>query len=327
MRPYWGLFSAGGFLLDWDGVIADTKLDFSGIRDKYYGGRRAMLLEDAHTLPKEVREALNRDLVELEMAGADRATAVPGAFRLIELLRERGIPFGILSRNCMDVIRRGAEVIGFELPEDVWGRDNMEFIKPDPRALLLAADNIGAPAHDCVYVGDFLYDLQGARRAGMRAVLVQREEREWKCWADVMFPKMTGLVKAFEDKETFVPWEYREIFAARGSSWLGRAFSCTLALPERPLPDAAAWLLRAAALGVGVFYVSPDKVFSPEDWKDSPSFDTAFMGFTWFDAVSRFLAPRFPRVKVVSESGDARQAPADASELADFIAGIVRSDG
>ena len=327
MRPYWSLSAAGGFLLDWDGVIADTKLDFSCIREKYYGGRRAMLLEEAHTLPQEMQEALNRDLIELEMSGADRAVAVPGAFRLISLLRDNGIPFCILSRNCMDVIRRGAEVIGLDLPEHVWGRDNMAFVKPDPRALIYAAERIGAPAHSCVYVGDFLYDLQGARRAGMRAVLVQRDEREWECWADVIFRKMTDLVNAFEDKKEYVPWEYRELYAAKGAVWLEHAHSCTFALPERPLPDAAAWLLRAASLGVGSFSVSAGKVFSPEDWKANPSFDTASMGFTWADTVSSFIAPRFPLVTVLNESAAALPAPADASELEDYIAGIVRTDG
>ncbi|MBQ9881997.1 MAG: HAD family phosphatase [Synergistes sp.] len=328
MRPYWSLSAAGGFLLDWDGVIADTKLDFSGIREKYYGGRRAMLLEEAHTLPPEKQEELNRDLIELEMAGADRATAVPGAFSLISLLQENDIPFCILSRNCMDVIRRGAEVIGLELPEHhVWGRDNMEYLKPDPRALTSAAEKTGAPAHSCIYVGDFLYDLQGARRAGMRGVLVQRDEREWECWADVIFPKMTDLVKAFEEKKEYIPWEYRELYAAKGAAWLERACSCTFALPEDPLPDAASWLLRAAELGIGSFSVSAERVFSPGDWKASPSFDTASMGFTWAETVSSFIAPRFPQVTVMSSGASALPAPADASALDDYIAGIVRGNG
>lgn len=327
MGPYWSPSSVGGFLLDWDGVIADTKLDFSGVREKYYGGRRAMLLEEAHTLPPETRKALYRDLRELEMSGAEKAAPVPGAFELISWLTESGTPYCVLSRNCMEVIERGAEVIGLTLPEYVWGRDNMEFVKPDPRALLSAAEKIGAAPRSCLYIGDFLYDLQGARRAGMRAVLVQRENAAWACWADAVYPKMTDFVSAVKNKEELVPWEYREIFAEKGALWLKGAFSCALALPERPLPDACAWLARAAALGVGSFYVDPQKILTPDDWKRNPSFDTALMGLSWRDAANRFLSPRFPLARISVERGGALSAPVEASELKGFMEGKVRGDG
>ena len=158
--PFWSPAGASGFLLDWDGVIAETKLDFSGIREKYYGGRRAMLLEDSWTLAPDRREAMLKELVELEMAGAEKAEPVPGAFELIKWLNKNNIPYCILSRNCMEVIRRGAEVIGLELPAQTWGRDNMDWVKPDPRALLAAAAAIGVEPRRCLYVGDFLYDLR-----------------------------------------------------------------------------------------------------------------------------------------------------------------------
>ena len=127
-EPFWTPAGALGFLLDWDGVIAETKLDFSGIREKYYGGRRAMLLEDAWTLAPDARRAMLKELMALEMAGAERALPVPGAFELLKWLNKNDIPYCILSRNCMDVIRRGDEVIGLELAPQTWGRDNMEWV-------------------------------------------------------------------------------------------------------------------------------------------------------------------------------------------------------
>ena len=192
--PFWSPAGASGFILDWDGVIAETRLDFTPLREKYYGGRRAMLLEEAGTLAPDVRGEFFAELVALEMAGAEKAEPVAGALELLAWLNENDVPYCVVSRNCMEVIKRGAEVIGVELPEKTWGRDNSRWVKPDPRALYAAAEAIGADPRRCVYVGDFLYDLQGARRAGMRAVLVQRENPEWGAWADVMYPKMTDLV-------------------------------------------------------------------------------------------------------------------------------------
>lgn len=318
-EPFWSPAGASGFLLDWDGVIAETKLDFSGIREKYYGGRRAMLLEDAWTLAPDARRAMLKELMALEMAGAEGAEPVPGAFELLKWLNKNDIPYCILSRNCLDVIRRGAEVIGLELPPQTWGRDNMEWVKPDPRALLAAAAAIGAEPRRCVYVGDFLYDLQGARRAGMRAVLVQRDEPAWSCWADVTYPLMTDLTAALDAPVPLVPWEYREIFAKKGERWLHNAASFTFAVPSDPSPTTDCWLARAASLGVGGFYVAPEKIFSPEDWKKNPSFDISAMGRKWAEVVKDFLAPRYPCAKVVTECEAPLNAPKNSLDIMRFI--------
>ncbi len=317
--PFWSPAGASGFLLDWDGVIAETKLDFSGIREKYYGGRRAMLLEDSWTLAPDRREAMLKELVELEMAGAEKAEPVPGAFELIKWLNKNNIPYCILSRNCMEVIRRGAEVIGLELPAQTWGRDNMDWVKPDPRALLAAAAAIGVEPRRCLYVGDFLYDLQGARRAGMRAVLVQRDEPAWSGWADVTYPLMTDFVEALNAREQIVPWEYREIYAKKGERWLSNAASFIFAVPADPSPTTDCWLTRAASLGVGGFYVDPEKIFTPEDWKKNPSFDTSAMGRKWAEVISDFLSPRYPLARVVTECEAPLNAPKNSIAITRII--------
>ena len=81
--PFWSPAGASGFILDWDGVIAETRLDFTPLREKYYGGRRAMLLEEACTLAPETREEFFAELVALEMAGAEKAEPVEGARELL----------------------------------------------------------------------------------------------------------------------------------------------------------------------------------------------------------------------------------------------------
>ena len=34
--PFWHPAVKGAFILDWDGVLADTKLDFSALRQRYF---------------------------------------------------------------------------------------------------------------------------------------------------------------------------------------------------------------------------------------------------------------------------------------------------
>ena len=84
ISPFWHPVLAQGFILDWDGVIADTDLDFSGIRNKYFGGKRVPLIEAGKWLSEARQVELWQDICVLEMEGAENAVPVNGAFELIE---------------------------------------------------------------------------------------------------------------------------------------------------------------------------------------------------------------------------------------------------
>ena len=43
--------------------------------------------------------------------------------------------------------------------------------KPDPAGVQLIAERWGLPSHEIIVIGDYLFDLQAGRRAGMRSVL------------------------------------------------------------------------------------------------------------------------------------------------------------
>ena len=132
--PFWHPSVARGFILDWDGVLADTKLDFAPIRAKYFKGERVPLVEAADMLEESRREDLERDLYELEMEGARGAEPVQGAHELLEWLRMWKIPWAVVSRNCRDSIFEAAKRCSIELPETVMSRDEGP-LKPDPQAL------------------------------------------------------------------------------------------------------------------------------------------------------------------------------------------------
>jgi len=52
--------------------------------------------------------------------------------------------------------------------------------KPDPRMFEYALGAVGAPAARAVHVGDQpLYDIEGARRAGLRAIWLNRAQAAW----------------------------------------------------------------------------------------------------------------------------------------------------
>ena len=321
--PFWSPSGASAILFDWDGIIADTRLDFSGVRSKYYGERRSMLLEDACTLAPERREALMRDLEELEVAGARNAALVPGIDKILEWVGAARVPWAVVSRNCRKSILTAAETIGLKLPPVLLSRDDFSPAKPDPRMLREACRRIGVPPAQSLLIGDYIYDMMGARRAGMRGVLVRAARgRGWDEWLECVYSGMDELYDELLDPTDMIPWEYQDTAERYGRDFLARVHKLFLPLPTRPRPTLDAWTARAASLGVGGFVIG-DEIFTPNMWKENPSLDIAFAGLPLADTIARFIRDRWPFASVARGGESGICPPADADALPGFLSGFA----
>ena len=303
--PFWHPAFCGGWILDWDGVLADTRLSFVPIYEKFFQGRRVMILEVLPSLPPDRREELESAMRALEMAGADQAKVVPGARDLLAWIEDQGRPWAVVSRNCRESIFRAAEVMGLALPPLVFSREE-EPVKPHPEALCRAARRLGVGAKECVVVGDFLYDILGARRAGMRAVLVERGPESWSSWADVALPRVKDLVESLRAPEPLVPWEY----ASLDPRWLQGAWALEGCLPEDS-PLLGGVVEQSCALGVGTLGVSSEKTLSPEQWRAWGGLSPELMGCPLDEVVRRVCAGRYPLVTVGAPTPRALALPED----------------
>jgi HAD superfamily hydrolase (TIGR01509 family) len=323
--PFWSPSEASAILFDWDGVIADTRLDFSMIREKYYGDRPAMLLEDANTLPPEKRESLLLDLEELETEGAAQATLVPGIAEILEWVEGVGMPWAVVSRNCRKSILTAAEAIGVRLPEITRSRDDGDCVKPDPRALRETCSLLEARPSQTLLVGDYIYDMIGARRAGMRGVLVRGEIGEgWDEWLECRYTSMPKFYEALTNPTEITAWEYLDTFKRYGATFLRQASELFLRIPESASPGLDSWVAQASSLGVGGFYVG-EGTFTPEMWRQNPSLEIECMGMSLEKTLMRFLENRWPLARVVRDDGAAIYAhpPRDADDLPEFLLSIV----
>lgn len=178
---------AVAFLLDWDGVLADTRLNFAPMRERYFGGNIVPLFEAAGALPEPDRSEALAEIRRVEIEGAETATPMDGAKELITWLTEANIPWAVISRNCLDSIVLAAERCSITLPPVTLSRES-PYAKPDPRVLELAAERLGVPLGGCIMVGDFVYDLQAAKNAGIPSVLVRKKTgAEWESLADYAY--------------------------------------------------------------------------------------------------------------------------------------------
>ncbi|MDR3230834.1 MAG: HAD family phosphatase [Synergistaceae bacterium] len=264
--PFWHPAYTGAFILDWDGVLADTRLDFGPLRQKYFGGKTVPLIEAAALLPEPDREEAKAEIRRIEMEGAERAVPVEGAKDLIAWLRNAEKPWAVVSRNCRDSILVAAERCGITLPPVLLSREDPH-VKPAPEALALAAVKMRINPADCVMVGDFIYDLLGARRAPVRAVLVQRGSVEWARLADVAWPTVRAFVEALDHPSPLVPWEYHDLARERGTDHLEAVARNVYRLGAAD--GAFQQALELAALGALYFVVPEDAKLGIDDWKNS----------------------------------------------------------
>ena len=96
--------------------------------------------------------------------------ALPGAVELLAELRELGISHGIATSGRRPEIDRSLEVLGVGPETVVVARGDVSRAKPEPELFLTCAERLGADANGSYVVGDAVWDLLAARRAGMLSV-------------------------------------------------------------------------------------------------------------------------------------------------------------
>lgn len=161
--------------------------------DGYYGEgfRRLGVKGDVSAPAAGIRERFQR--AEFEMLFDD---VIP----TLEALTARGAALGILSNfssNCEDVLRQMNvhRYFSFFVVSALAGVE-----KPDPRIFELAVQAANRPREEIVYIGDSIFhDMEGARGAGVAAVLVDRADQH-PGWRGRRVKSLTGLVELL-DKE------------------------------------------------------------------------------------------------------------------------------
>ena len=94
-----------------------------------------------------------------------------GVEELIAFLEEENIPWGIVTNK----FKRFAEKIIQNNPllqksQVLITPDDVSIAKPNPEGLLKAANILGLPPDQCIYVGDHLKDLEAGSNAGMQSI-------------------------------------------------------------------------------------------------------------------------------------------------------------
>jgi HAD superfamily hydrolase (TIGR01549 family) len=180
------LRSAKHWVFDMDGTLTLAVHDFEAIKRALDIPLEDDILGHLAALPEAVAAAKHAWLLEHERELALTAEPAPGAIELVRELYGRGCRLGILTRNAHELALLTLRAIGLGdcfAVLDVIGRDEAP-PKPDPGGLLHFARTWQVAPSELVMVGDYRFDLECARAAGARSVLVNLEENPWPELAD-----------------------------------------------------------------------------------------------------------------------------------------------
>ena len=158
-----------GVIFDLDGTLVDSGLDFDQMRREMDLPPGQPLLEALATLDEPQASLCRQILNRHEQAGAEQARLMPGVEEFLATLRARGIRQAVLTRNSREVTLATLRRLALEF-DPVLTREDAP-VKPDPAAIWRICETWDLPQRDVVMLGDFYFDIEAGRRAGVRTVL------------------------------------------------------------------------------------------------------------------------------------------------------------
>ncbi len=180
-------------LFDLDGTVLDTAPDmhrslnallrerrralqpFTSVRPQVSHGAAGVVRVGFPDSERDEFQALQRRFIELYRDGLIVETRLfPGMERVLDALRARGLLAGIVTNKAAFLTEPLLEQLGLRARfACVVSGDTVAERKPHPLPMLHAAQSVGVPPQECIYVGDALRDVQAAHAAGMQALVAR----------------------------------------------------------------------------------------------------------------------------------------------------------
>ena len=176
------------FIFDLDGTLVDSvyqhvlawrdALDQEGIELSVWRIHRKigmsgglftnMLLRETGLDIDEVRiERLRRLHAQAYNARSGQVRPLPGARELLAYLTRNRIPWAIATSGRIETAGPVLATLNVDLSDvPVITRDMVKYAKPDPDLFLSAAEALQVDIRTCCVVGDSIWDMLAARRAG-----------------------------------------------------------------------------------------------------------------------------------------------------------------
>jgi HAD superfamily hydrolase (TIGR01509 family) len=192
------------WIFDLDGTLTVSAHDFEHIRRELGLAPETPILEALHAMPEAEAAPLWEQLNELEFYYAGKSSVMQGATELLQKLHDDGRQLAILTRNTMPVVQQTLEACRlhhFFPVEHILDRDAC-IPKPSPDGIRHLLEFWRADADDTVMVGDYLYDLEAGKGAGVATIHVDtRGDVDWSQYTDIRVEGLGEIVKYLQESK------------------------------------------------------------------------------------------------------------------------------
>ncbi len=163
-------------VLAWQLAFAEAGIPIDGWRLHRRMGmsgglfKRAVMRELGRTISMPHLKALDKAPRRTVPTIPAQARPLPGAVELLRFLRRNKIVHGIATSNHRPNINPSLKALGVTKDTVVVERGDVARAKPEPDLFLECQERLGVKAKDCYVIGDAVWDLMAARRAGMLSI-------------------------------------------------------------------------------------------------------------------------------------------------------------
>jgi HAD superfamily hydrolase (TIGR01509 family) len=175
------------FLFDLDGTLVDSvyqhvlawrdALELAGIplavwrihrRIGMSGGLfvSALARETGRSLSAEEIDRMQHSHAQAFLRYSSQVRPLPGARELLAYLAQQQVRHAIATSGYREAANVTTQMLGAGPEVPLITRDQVQHAKPDPDLFLAAAEALGVPIEHSIVVGDSIWDLLAARRAG-----------------------------------------------------------------------------------------------------------------------------------------------------------------
>jgi HAD superfamily hydrolase (TIGR01509 family) len=188
-------------IFDLDGTLLVQTLDFDAIRQALGIPAPKPILEAMNAMREPDRARLFAVLDRFEAEAAARSELMPGAREILGWLRGRGIPTAVLTRNSR--LSVDAAVRRHRLAFDAVVTREEHAPKPCPDGVHHLMGLFDAGAAETVVVGDYRYDIEAGRAAGVRTIALLAQPKPWAAeatWVAATLDEVRAILERLADE-------------------------------------------------------------------------------------------------------------------------------